>query len=351
MVTIKAVARAAGVSTATVSRVMNDSPLITQETRERVIRAIKELGFVPNVAAKNLVSQRTGTIGLLLNIENSRAYSNPFFAEVLHGIETVVYSEGYFLLIANEKTISRQNISIDHLALEKRIDGLILPYPSARRGLIKTLDNDGFPFVVIGEPDESRNKVDFVDIDNELGGRQAVDHLVESGYRKIAFIGGDQRIKFMQSRLAGYSGALRQHGLPLREELIFEERGETTRESGHSLVEKALSLADPPDALLCTDNVLAWGALGAVGDKGLRVPDDVGIVSFDNFPLAEYLVPPLSTVDIDVFALGAQAASALMRRLKTRELPRQQSILSTRLIARGSSMRSRPNARAGAGSP
>ncbi len=351
MVTIRDVARAAKVSSATVSRVLNQSALISVKTKETVQRAIKDLGFVPNVVARNLASQRSCTIGLLIDIENARAYSNPFFTEVLHGIETVVYSEGYFLIIANEKTISHQKISIDHLVLEKRIDGLILPYPSAKRGLIRKLDANGFPFVIIGEPDESRDEVDFVDINNELGGEQAVHHLVQNGYRRIAFIGGNRGIKFVQNRLTGYAKALRQHGLPLREELIQEERGEITKTSGFALTKRLFTGMEPPDALVCTDNILAWGALNAVKEQGLKVPEEVGIVSFDNFPLAEFLSPPLTTVDIDVFALGVQAASILMKRLKMVNLPHQQSIVSTKLVERDSSIRRAPGPAAEEGPP
>ncbi len=339
MITIRDVAKRANVSPSTVSRVLNDNRAISLSTKEKVLEAVNELGFIPNVLARNFANQSTFTVALVINIENSRAYSNPFFSEVLHGIETLVYSEGYFLIIANERTIAHQQITLDRLVKEKRLDGLILPSAVLKRGLISRLEKEHFPFVVIGEPDLGAERVDFVDINNTLGGEQAVHHLVENGYQKIAYVGGPRVEKFNLKRLKGFIDALRDHGIPPREEMVLEEPDTIMKESGYKLGHRLLSIRNPPDAFVCTDNILAWGVLKAAREKGLEAPRDVGIVSFDSFPLVDFTDPPLSTVDIDVFALGVQAASMLMNRIRMPDLPKQQSLIATRLIARGSSAR------------
>ncbi len=339
MTTVRDVAREAGVSPSTVSRVLNDSRSISPATKERVRGAIKRLGFVANVLARNFANQSTHTVGLVINIENSRAYSNPFFSEVLHGIETALYPEGYFLIIANERTISRQQITLDQLVGEKRIDGLILPSSTGPTELLRKLNRAHFPFVVIGEPDTPGDEADFVDVNNSLGSEQAVRHLVQHGYRRIAYLGGRSAERFNQRRLEGFRSALAQRNLPIDEGLIVEETGEITRDSGWRLTGALLSLPAPPDAMVCTDNILAWGAIKAARERSVAVPKDLGIVSFDNFPLAEFVEPALTTVDIDVFALGVQAAGMLIRRLRMGELPHQQSLIATRLIVRQSSVR------------
>lgn len=334
-VTIKDVAKAAGVSPSTVSRVINNNHAISSETRERVVKAMRELNYFPNSIARSFAHQNTCTIGVLIDLDSSNAFTNPFFYEVLHGIETVVYREGYYLIIANDKTMVNQNKSVDCLVLEKRIDGLILPSSVLKRSLVRKLKEKNFPFVVIGEPLHCMQEVDWVDINNVQGGEQAINHLVEKGYRKIAYIGGSQKDIFNRNRISGVLSALEKNGLKVSEDYIRE--AETTKESGYEVMRQLLRQEDAPDSVICGDSFMAFGVIKAVKEHGLKIPEDFGIVSFDDYPIAQFVEPAITTIDIDVFDLGVQAATVLMKILKMPASRQQQSLISTKVLARDSS--------------
>jgi DNA-binding LacI/PurR family transcriptional regulator len=334
MASIKDVAKAAGVSTSTVSRIINNSPLISAETRERTLKVMKELNYVPNSMARGLSNQKAFTVALLVNISEPKAYSNPFFYEAIHGIETIVYDHGLCLIIANLQTPMKRENMLEWLIHGKRTQGLILPSGIVDSKMVRGLKEIEFPFVVLGEPADGSEPIDWVDVNNRQGGRQAVGHLLGKGYERIAFIGGSRKELFNRNRLSGYREALESGGIEYDPEFVRE--GGTLKEDGKSMMRELLELRDRPDAVICGDNYLSLGAVKAAREAGLEIPRDIGILSFDNSPIAEFSEPPLTTVDIDVFEMGVQAANLLFKRIENPSAREQQSLIATRIEERDS---------------
>lgn len=337
MASIKDVAREAGVSISTVSRIINNSTLISEVTRDRVLKVMRELNYVPNSMAQGLSNQQPYAVALLVNIEDAKSFSNPFFYEMMHGIETVVCSRGLCLILANLQTSLNRNDMLDRLIHGKRTQGVILPSSIMNPQRVKELRKINFPFVAVGEPMGIKESIDWVDINNFQGGQQAVEHLLDQGYREVAFIGGSQREIFNKNRLQGYKKALADNGLQCREEYIRE--GISSKNAGFEMMEQLLWLPRRPDAVICSDNVLCMGAMKAVKGANLRIPEDIGILSFDNFPIAELLEPSVTTVDIDVFELGVQAANILFKLIDNPTARQQQSLISTCIEVRESTVR------------
>jgi Transcriptional regulators len=328
LASIDDVAKAAGVSKATVSRIINNNPLISAETRERTLKVMKELNYVPNSMARGLSNQQAFTVALLVNIKDTKSFSNPFFYEVMHGIETVVYNRGLCLIIANLQTTLKKDDILGQLIHGKRTQGVILPSSIMSPQLVKDMKKTKFPFVTIGEPEGIKEPIDWVDINNFQGGQQSVEHLLAQGYKSIAFIGGSQVEIFNKNRLEGYKSALANNGIPYRQEFVRE--GNSTKNDGYLMMKQLLKLTQrPPDAVICSDNTLSIGAMKAIKEANLTIPEDMGVLSFDNIPIADLIEPSLTTVDIDVFELGVQAANILFKLIDNPAARQQQSLIST----------------------
>lgn len=333
-VTISEVAKAAGVSTATVSRVINNSTSITPATREKTLAIMKELNYVPNSLAQGLSNQKALNVTLLINIDDAKSFSNPFFYEVMHGIETVVYEKGLSLTITSSKKNKPTIDTLEQMVSEKRMQGLIIPASLAEAKIIKKFKKMHFPFVVIGQPEAHTDLVNWVDINNQQGGEQAVEHLLNKGYRKIAFIGGNNTELFNKNRLSGYRDALKRNKVTVTANHIKE--CDNTKNDACEKMKALLSLKDKPDAVICGDNIISFGAMKAIKAEGLSIPNDIGIVSFDNYPLAELVEPSLTAVDIDVFELGVVAANTLLKMIDKPNMSQQQSLISTSINERES---------------
>ena len=292
--TIRDVARLAGVNPSTVSRVINEKSVITAETRERVYSAMAQLDYHPNSLARSLVSGLAGAIGMVLDTGDDGAFNNAFFGSSQYAIEQVAQAHGYHLLIANGGERALETVT--ELVLGKKVDGLILP-PSAATPQVMARIGD-FPHVILGQPDEDMCLNTWVDVDNRSGAALATAHLLEQGYRSVAYFGGMHTggMGFIRRRLQGYQAALP---------------------------------ADCPPRMLSTD---------AARDRGLRVPQDIGIAAFNNAPLAEYLDPPLTAVDIDTAMQGRQTAQLLFEQI-AQKTPLRQVLVAPRLIVRASSVR------------
>lgn len=325
-VTIHDVARLAGVNSSTVSRVLNGKATITPETKERVYAAMRELDYHPNSVARSLASGLSGAIGVVVDAQDADAFSNVFFSRSLFAIEQTAQRRGYQVIIANGAR--SHGVTAENLIMEHKVDGLILPPSTVKPSLMQKIGN--FPYVVLGTPDSLRGDTCWVDNNNEQGAEMAVAHLQSRGYRSIAFLGGDQKRGFTKRRVRGYQNAV--DGKPV----ICSTDG--TVESAEAAAKTALSDAQRPDAFLCNDNLSAFGLLRVCKALGLRVPEDVGIVSFDNYPLAEFTDPPLTIVDIDTALLGQQSAELLFRQIDN-TAGKQQIMLSTTLVERKSTER------------
>ena len=335
-VTIKDVAKAAGVSTATVSRVVNGSSLIPPDTSEKVRKVMLNLEYFPNSIARSFANQSTYTVALIVDIDNTDAFNNPFFYQIQYGIEKVLSSRSYYLMIANEKTMISHETALNKLVFEKRVDGIILPASLLKKNLVKRMEKDKFPFVVIGESEESFN-VNWVDINNKMAGEIATTHLIKNGYKNIAFISGNPMDIFNKNRLNGYLNVLDINNIDISQDLLKE--GGFTKEDGYRLMKVLLENKNRPDSVIVTNNIAAFGALMAIKEKGYRVPEEIGLISFDSYPVAEFSEPNMTTVDIDVFDLGIQAATMLLKEIEIPSTSMQHSLLSVKLISRGTGER------------
>lgn len=335
-VTIKDVAKAAGVSTATVSRVINSSSLIPPDTSEKVRKIMLNMEYHPNSIARSFAHQSTYTVALIVDIDNMDAFNNPFFYQIQYGIEKVLSSRSYYLMIANEKTMINHETALNKLIFEKRIDGIILPASLLKKSLVKRMEKDRFPFIVIGEPEEGFS-VNWVDINNIMAGEIATDHLIKNGFKKIAFISGSLKDIFNKNRLNGYKTALEKHNIHVSQDLVIE--GVSTKEDGCRIMNILLESKNRPDAVVVTNNISAFGALKAIKEKGYSVPEEIGLISFDSYPIAEFSEPNMTTVDIDVFDLGIQAATMLLKEIEIPSESMQHSLLSVNLISRGTGER------------
>ncbi|MDD3335836.1 MAG: LacI family DNA-binding transcriptional regulator [Eubacteriales bacterium] len=327
--TIHDVARLAGVNSSTVSRLLNGKASITGETKEKIYAAIKELDYHPSSVARSLASGLSGAIGVVVDAEDADAFSNVFFSRSLFAIEQVAQQRGYNVIITNGG--KHTAAAVETLMLERKVDGLILPPSTLRPALLEKIGD--FPYVVLGQPDKAKKDANWVDNNNEQGAELAVSHLVKMGYQTIVYLGGDQKVGFVKRRVRGYEKALP----PKAKTVVLPTDG--TPEDAFQTATQTLKGLQGTVGMVCNDNLTAFGLLNAAKKMGLQVPAQLGVVTFDNYPLAEYMDPALTAVDVDTAQLGEQSAQLLFQRIVRRDGANQQILLSTSLIARESTNR------------
>ncbi len=331
--TLEQVAKLAGVSRSTVSRVINNHPHVRPEVRERVWRVIREIGYQPNAAARSLATRRTQIIGIIIPETVTKLFTDPFFPLLLRGATEACNAREYQLML------SLFTARVDREELYRRIlrgrylDGVIIASASISDPLIPSLLRDGIPFVSVGRyPDE---RVSYVDVDNVGGARMAVEHLIRLGHRRIATITGPLDMLVSRDRLEGYRQALEANGIPVDESLIIES--DFTEAGGMLSMQRLLPAS--PTAVFVASDMMAIGAMRALRQAGLRVPDDVAIVGFDDIPLASSIEPPLTTIRQPIERLGTIAVEVLLSLLEKppeERQPAQRIILPTELVIRTS---------------
>ncbi len=338
-VTITDVARHAGVSISTVSRVLNGVGNVDGRLAEQVQAAASALKYQPNRAARMLAGNRSAIVGLLITDAQ-----NPFFMELARGVEDVLYCRGYLLVLCNSaEDPVREHQYIDVLCAE-HVAGVIIVPLAERHPHLQPLHQRGIPYITVDRRVHSR-LADAVLIDNVLAAREAVAHLIANGYRRIGVITGPANTTTADDRLAGYRLALRDAGIA--HDAALERRGVFTQESGWRLADSVLGVSPPPDALFTCNNRITVGALKALAARGLRVPQDVALVGFDQVPTLDATSMALTTVVQPAYDLGATAANRLIERLgQRRQLPRQEIVLAHHLHVGASS-----GSGAGAASP
>lgn len=332
--TIKDVARLAGVSHSTVSRVLNDKGVISEETKQRIYRAMKELKYVPNDFARSFASGNPLTVALVIDVDNDRDYSNSFFNNTVFGIETAAHRSNYNLMVVNGSVSLGDNEVVEKLALGKRINGIIIPESIVNGKLLKTLDEQDFPYVVLGRPKDIGCSFSWVDINNTQAGALAVSHLLQHGYKNIAFMSNGNDKVFNQDRIEGYKKELMNHGITPNDGLIVE--GAPTVESGSELMKSLLKRNNVPDALICSNDCMVVGALRVANAKGISIPEEFGVVCFDNTPVMELSLPSITCMNVDTYELGVQAADKLINLIENDDNSLRQTMLSTTIIPRQS---------------
>lgn len=326
--TIKDVARLAGCSIATVSRVVNASQhSVREKTRRRVLAAIEELDYRPNALARGLLSKRSGTIGLLIP-----DIANPYYADIVRGIEDTVSSEGYSVIICNT---DRQPPKVERyltLLQEKQCDGIIFAGGGRRGGQrLSTLPDLGIKVVLIGRHDVA---LPAVMVDNRGGAYGATSHLLLHGHRRIAFVGGPPESTTTQDRQAGFEAALVEHDIPLDRRYL--RYGDLRPQGGYQAMRELLLLTERPTAVLIANDLMALGAIKAIRDEGLSIPRDLAVVGFDDTLITSYVDPALSTVAVPMHQLGQEAARTMLGLLRGDE-DSPAKTLPTKLVVRRSS--------------
>ncbi|MDE7132277.1 MAG: LacI family transcriptional regulator [Lachnospiraceae bacterium] len=331
--TIKDIARKVGVNPSTVSRVINGTASISNETKEKIYEAMREMDYHPNSQARRLVNGSTFTIGLVIDAGNSDAYSNAFFISSVSAIERVTQDRGYNLLITNSGNCQNQN-AVENLILENKVDGVILPVSDVTDELIELLVSKEFPFVIMGEPEKELNQDYWVDMNNEQGGRLAVQHLIQSGYHCPMLFVEDKATVFEKNRIQGFQKQLELSGIECGESNIVECG--TDAEQIIAKVNMVLHDFTKVDSIICTNNIVAFHVIQELKKGGKRIPEDMGIVAFDNYPLAEYMEPPLTVVDVNTYKLGELAANILFDKMKQIRKDDKKSLIDTQMIVRKS---------------
>jgi DNA-binding LacI/PurR family transcriptional regulator len=330
IIDLKEVASIAGVSIATVSRVINSKSVVKEETRLRVQRAIKQLGYRPNRVAQRLRTTRKTSklIGLLIP-----DIQNPFYVDVIRGIEKYAYENNSAVIIGNfSQDEEREKFYIDILRSESVDAFIVAPFPGMNE-YVEELVQEGFAVVCI-DRGLTNLDVDVVKVDNFQGAFEAIEHLIKAGHKRIAHITGNRLIPTTLERLAGYEAALKKHGIFIDPEIIRSR--ESDYKSGVELTAELLDLPNPPKAVFTANNLLTLGALETINQRGLKIPEDIAIVGFDDMYWAMSLNPPLTAVRQSGFEIGRLAFELLIKRIADPDRSNVNIVLKTELMVRES---------------
>jgi LacI family transcriptional regulator len=326
-VTIKEVAKKAGVSTATVSRVFNNGPVV-EETRRRVQEAVRELNYTPNAAGRSLSTKRTDAIGLVL----PDIYGE-FFSEVIRGADQIARRDRYHLLVSSSHS-NREEIEATLKVMSGRVDGLIIMSPHLDAQTLKANLPQNLPVVLLNCYVEGVS-VDSLNIDNFGGAMQIVRHLLQHGYRTIAVIKGTEKNLDAEERLRGYRQALLESHLT--PSVTLEIGGNFSEDSGYEAVKKILALRPRPTAIFASNDSMAIGALSALREIGVEIPRETALVGFDDVPIARFLSPALTSVRVAICDLGAIAIQKLVQAIREKNNhAKQHVVISTTLALRES---------------
>jgi DNA-binding LacI/PurR family transcriptional regulator len=326
-VSIKDIAMVANVSYSTVSRALNDSPRVKPETKERIRRIATQMGYTPSAVARSLVTRRTHTIGVIVT-----TITDLFFAEVIHAIEETALSYRYNVILTNSGGRLAREVAAIQALREQRVDGIILVSACCAQELAVGQKFDT-PIVIINNAHKEHIGYS-IETDNVTGGREAAQHLVGLGHRRIAHIAGPEREWDAVERQTGYEQELQACGLPVDPAMIV--RGDSRPQGGIQAMQQLLALSPRPTAVFCYNDSTAIGAMRAARAAGLRIPQDLSVVGFDDIDLAPFFEPPLTTVAQPKRAMGEMAVKMVLDLLAHE--PVRDCVLPSQLIVRDSTM-------------
>ncbi len=330
--TIEQIAELAAVSRSTVSRVLNNQPSVRPEVRDRVLRIIDEQGYAPHAAARSLASQRTNMIGLLIPRSAAVIFSDPFFPHVIQGITAACSNRGYYLMLSMV-TAGEEHGFYQQILRGRHLDGVIMLSTDIDDPILPLMIRDQTPLVMVGRHPFFQD-VSWVDVNGQAAARTAVAHLVGLGHRTIATITGPLQMAAALERRDGYKQALLEAGIAINSAQIVE--GDYTQPSGYAAMQQLLALPTPPTAVFAANDSMAMGALRAITAAGLRVPEDIAVVGFDDLPLANFATPALTTMRQPIELMGHTAASLLIDQLEGRAATPSQILLPVNLVIRES---------------
>lgn len=332
-VTIKDVAKRAGVSPSTVSRVIADHPRISPDTKEKVRAIMSELGYYPNAIARSLVNQTSNSIGLIRSRLTEENFANPFFPAVIQGISSVAHKHRLSLVLSTGKTFQQEDEESLTLLRQRRVDGVILLASHRDDQLIPRLTQDRFPFVLIGRY-EGSEEINWVNNNNVEDAKTAVQYLLNKGHRQIACLDGDPRYVVSADRLLGYERAFQDHNLEVPKNLV--EHSAFSVEGGYQATQRLLTRRVPFSALFAVDDLVAIGAMRALQERGMKVGSEVAVVGFNDTILGACVQPALTSVRVPIYELGQIAVQMLTAQIYGSGVYPHHQMLPASLVVRDS---------------
>jgi DNA-binding LacI/PurR family transcriptional regulator len=325
---IRTIASAANVSIATVSRAMNHVPSVNPEIAKRIWEVIDELGYVPNTQARSLVSGRSRLLGLIVS-----EITNPFFPELIQGFEDIAVEHGYEILISSTNHDPRRMSHCIRRMLERKVEGVAIMTFGIEKPLLEQLATRNVPLVFI-DAAPRRPGISVLKVDYRHGIQQGVDHLAFLGHKSIAFISGPSHLNSAQSRAAAFTESMKQAGLTPKSAWMIE--GDHTMEGGIEATKKLLVIKARPTAVMCSNDMTAIGVLHSLYRAGLKVPDDLSVIGFDDIHIAEVTIPPLTTIQMSRTEIARAAVTALRAQVEENSTPKREYNIQTSLILRES---------------
>jgi len=328
MTTIKDVATEAGVSVATVSRVINNEKYVSEDMREHVLKVISEMNYQPDAVARGLRTKSTHIISLVIP-----DICNPYFPEVSRGVQSVADLHKYIVVLCNtDRSLKRELEFYEKLSMQK-VEGIIINPSSSKKEEIDLLHDLEIPVVLISSQ-RALEDFDIVMVDNKQGAALAVNHLIELGHRRIGLVGGVREVSSARQRREGFIKALKKAGLTVYQELLTE--GTFDHEGGYQCMKSILSLKERPSAVFAANDIMAIGGISAIYESGLRIPEDISLIGFDDISFAKMTYPKLTTISQPMYETGKVATELLFQRIDnlSESLPPQKVVLSHNLVIR-----------------
>ncbi len=325
-ITINDVAREAGVSPSTVSRVISKNPRISKLTTESVLSHMKRLGYHPNAIARNLAINSSKTIALIMPENPGEALLNPFFPVALRGIVKTSTKNGYDILLSSTTEITDMQI-VKGLVSAAKVDGVLFMTSKIENKSIEYLREIEFPFSVIGSPYEDVDDTNHVDNDNERASYELTTYLVDKGSKSIALITGGRFLTLTEQRIKGFRRAISEKGLDEESGRLFV--GEFNEETGYRYAREIIDSGEKFDAVVATDDVVAYGVVSAFIERGLSVPEDTMVAGFNNSLLSRQCAVPITSVEINADLLGAQAVDIIMENIRNGERQKKRTVPCT----------------------
>ncbi|MDP2339043.1 MAG: LacI family DNA-binding transcriptional regulator [Bacteroidota bacterium] len=331
--TIHDIARELKISASTVSRALNDNPRISLKTREKIKAVADSLGYRPNTLASNLRNKKSNTIGIVVPLINRH-----FFSSVISGVEDVAYKAGYTVVIAQSNDLAAKEVNIVQSMYSNRVDGLIISIAMQTEAFdhLKLFSKKHIPLAFFDRV-VSEIETDKIVVDDFAGAYKVTQHLIDQGYQRIGHLAGPQNLMIYLHRKEGYLEALKKNNIPFDESLVLINT--LTSEDGVTAAKQLMSLSNPPDAIFCGNDITALSVMIYLRDRGIRIPQEVGIVGFSNEPYSKVVSPSISTIAQPGFEMGQKAAELIIRKIENKEKTYQTIILPTELIIRESSYR------------
>lgn len=310
-ITIRDVARKAGVSPSTVSRVISGNPRISRDTTERVMQCMEKMGYHPNAIARSLANSSSSTIGLVMPQGPGEALSNPFFPEALSGIIRTSSEMGYdILLVSHHGDEDGQVNAIKGMINASKVDGIILMSSRKDDRSIEYLASIDFPYSVIGSPYNGQKSFNHADNDNILAAYELTSYMIAKGYRRLVLLSGEKELTVTRMRIQGFRKALEESGIPYTDDRVLV--GRFDEETGYNFGKWASDPINRIDGIIATDDVLAFGATTALLESGLRIPEDVAISSFNNSVLSRRCNIPITSIEINPGKLGEESVKLVI---------------------------------------